>query len=127
LAQAFVVCREILEDCRSHEFVLIGPLSALGAPGFPYTARVSIYAHLTCGHGDYEVALEVRDAEESALWQWRCPGSIRLPSPLEQHRFTLYDAILEFPESGRYDLVLLVNGEELARHALHVISAAGRD
>jgi hypothetical protein len=126
LAQSFVVCREIFEDCRSHEFVLIGPFSALGAPAFPFTARLSIYAHLSCGHGNYKVTLQLRDTEESSLWEWRCPDPISLLNPLKQQRFTLYDAILEFPEPGRYDLLLLVNGEELARHAIQVHTVAGR-
>jgi hypothetical protein len=126
LAQSFVVCREILEDCRSHEFVLIGPLSSLGAAAFPHTARLSIYAHFTGGHGDYEVVLQLRDTEESPRWEWRCPQPIRLPDPLMDQRFTLYDAILEFPKPGRYDLLMLANGKELARHALRVFSATSR-
>jgi hypothetical protein len=50
-AQSFVVCREITEDCRSHQFVLIAPFGALAGPAFPATFRMSIYAYLTCGHG----------------------------------------------------------------------------
>jgi hypothetical protein len=38
-----------------------------------------------------------------------------------QQRVTLYDAVLGFPRTGRYFLVLLANGEELARHALQVL------
>ena len=30
------------------------------------------------------------------------------------------DAVPEFPAPGRYDLVLLANGEDLAHHALEV-------
>ena len=43
-AQAFVVCREILEDCRSHDFVLIAPFSAVKAVAFPVTARLLLIA-----------------------------------------------------------------------------------
>jgi hypothetical protein len=125
LAQSFVICREILEDCRSHEFVLIGPLSALRATDFPVAVRWSIYANLTCGHGDYELALRLHDTEDRLLWEWLSPEPITLATPLEQHEFTLYDAILEFPEPGRYDLLLLANGEELSRHALHVVTVSG--
>jgi hypothetical protein len=127
IAQAFVVCREIIEDCRSHDFVLIAPFRGLTPPGFPFRCRLSIYAHLTCGHGDYTAALELRDAEECVLWQWCCPKTITLRNPLMQHRFTLYDAVLDFPAPGRYNLVLLSNGEDLARHALHVSAPHQRE
>jgi hypothetical protein len=119
LAQAFVVCREIFEDCRSHEFVLIAPFSGLSMSAFPANFRMSIYAHLTCGHGSYALALQLRDAGDRATWLWDCPKPILLDNPLSQHRFTLHDARITFPEPGRYDLVLLTNGEEVARHALH--------
>jgi hypothetical protein len=119
LAQAFVVCRDIIEDCRSHDFVLIAPFSAAHAVSFPCSFRMSIYAHLTCGHGTYALRLELRNGDDQVLWAWDCPQAIRLDNPLAQHRFTLYDAVLEFPEPGKYDLVMLANGAELARHALH--------
>ena len=119
IAQAFVVCRDIIEDCRSHDFVLIAPFCAVQAVEFPGSFRMSIYAHLTCGHGSYAIALQLRNGADEVLWAWDCPRAIRLESPLAQHRFTLYDAVLKFPEPGRYDLVMFANGAELARHALH--------
>jgi hypothetical protein len=119
IAQAFVVCRDIIEDCRSHDFVLIAPFSALHVSAFPASSRMSIYAHLTCGHGAYAIALQLRNGDDQTVWAWDCPQPIRLEDPLAQHRFTLYDAVMTFPEPGRYDLVMLTNGAELARHALH--------
>jgi hypothetical protein len=120
IAQAFVVCREIIEDCRSHDFVLIAPFGAVAAPTFPAAFRMSVYAYLTCGHGVYALALQLRDSEDQVQWAWGTPQPIRLENPLMREQFTLYDAVLPFPEPGRYDLVLLANGAELARHALHV-------
>jgi len=127
LAQSFVVCREIIEDCRSHEFVLIGPFHTLIAAQFPLAARLSIFAQLTCGHGDYDLVLQLWDTEDCVLWEWQCPKPIRLLSPLVPHRFTLDDALLEFPRPGRYDLLLLANGEAVARHALQIAHPPGQD
>jgi hypothetical protein len=121
LAQAFVVCREIIEDCLSHEFVLVRPFSDIRAAAFPLQFPLAVYVHLTGGHGAYELQLQLRDGEERPLWGWRAPRSIRLADPLAQQRVTLYDAVLGFPRPGRYFLVLLANGEELARHALQVL------
>jgi hypothetical protein len=88
---------------------------------------VSIYAHLTNGHGDYELSLQLRDADESVRWEWLCPEPIPLPDPLRYHRFTLYDVILEFAEPGRHSLVMFANGQESARHALNILSGADAD
>jgi hypothetical protein len=123
-AQAFVVCRDILEDCRSHDFVLIAPFSTLNIETFPVAARMSIYADLTCGHGAYAMTLQLLDDADDELWRWDWPQTIRLENPLVYHLLTLYDAVLELPEPGRYDLVLLANGSELARHALYARALA---
>ena len=125
LAQSFVVCREIIEDCRTHDFVLIAPLSCVYLPKFPNAIRVGIYTHLTCGHGDYDTVIQMRGGDEEVLWEWRCPKKVHLPDPLSQHHLTLYDAILEFPHPGRYHLVLLTNEEVITRHALVVKPAPG--
>jgi hypothetical protein len=120
LAQAFVVCREIFDDPRRREFILVGPFSGINAPKLPLNFTLSIYAHVTGGHGAYDMGLELRDGDESPLWKWNWPEPIRLDDPLMPHRLVLYDARVEFPALGRYDLVLLANGAEVARHALFV-------
>jgi hypothetical protein len=35
-------------------------------------------------------------------------------------RINLHDVVVEYPRPGRYDLVLVANGEDLAHHALEV-------
>jgi hypothetical protein len=81
---------------------------------------MSTYAYLTNGHGSYEITLELRDGDDQVQWSWNAPKPILLESPLVRHQFTLYDIVLQFPEPGRYDLLLLANGTEVARHVLHV-------
>jgi len=120
LAQAFVVCREIYEDRRTGEHLLIGPFNGIGLNFFPAGFRMSLYAHLTGGHGIYQLALELRDMDGEAIWQWQWPEPTRYDHPLEPHRVVLHDLVLPFPRPGRYDLVLRANGEDLASHALQV-------
>jgi hypothetical protein len=59
-----------------------------------------------------------RDLE--AVWGWRRPEPIRHGSPLEPYPGILHDLVLEFPRPGRYDLVLLANGADVAHHGLQV-------
>jgi hypothetical protein len=123
LAQAFVVCRTVYQDRRTGEFLLVGPFNGITLHYFPSGFRLSLYAHLTGGHGTYDLALELRDDEDQAVWGWQLPEPIRHDDPLLPHRISLHDVVVAFPRPGRYDLVLMANGEDLAHHALEVTAA----
>jgi hypothetical protein len=120
-AQTFVACRVIYEDRRTRECILVAPFGGLALSFFPGRFRLSLYADLCGGHGTYELALELRDEELEAVWDWRLPEPIRYEDPLEPYHFILHDAVLEFPRPGRYDLVLLANGEVVAHLGLQVV------
>jgi hypothetical protein len=120
-AQSFVVCEAIFEDRRTHKCILVGPCGGLALGFFPAGFRLSLYADLCGGHGTYELALELRDDDLEVVWGWRWPEPIRHDDPLEPYHVILHGAVLEFPRPGRYDLVLLANGEEVARHGLQVV------
>lgn len=120
-AQAFVVCRQIFEHPQSRDFALIAPLNRVRLTEFPAKHSVSIYVYLTGGHHSYQMDLHLHDQEDREVWSW-CDSIpvIDLSNPLQPGELVLYDVILEFPEPGRYDLLLRANGEEVARHVLWV-------
>jgi hypothetical protein len=119
-AQSFVVCEAIYEDRRTHKCILVAPFGGLSLSRFPTGFALSLYADLCGGHGSYALALELRDEELEVVWDWRWPEPIHHTNPLEPHHVILHGAVLEFPGPGRYDLVLLANGEEIAHHGLQV-------
>jgi hypothetical protein len=118
LAQAFVVCRQIYEDARTGEFILIGPLNHLPMPRSPFTIRLSLYVHLSGGHGLYQMAVHLRDSSDVIPWRWDLPKPLDLPDPLQQLQLGLYDLAIEIPKPGRYDLLLLANGEQMAQQSM---------
>jgi len=59
-AQAFVVCREIWENPRTNEVMLAGPRSHIPIPEFPASVQVSVFAHVTGGHGQYPMEFLLR-------------------------------------------------------------------
>jgi hypothetical protein len=118
VAQAFVCCRVIYEDRRTREVILVGPFGGLTLSFFPAGYRLSLYADLCGGHGAYELAPEPRDEELETVWGWRWPELICHGNPLEPHHVILHDLVLSFPRPGRYDLVLLANGEDVAHLGL---------
>jgi len=71
--QAFVVCREIWHSPRTGEFMLNGPVSHIPIPHFPADIWLSVYAHVTGGHGTYPLTFQLRAADGDAVWQCDLP------------------------------------------------------
>ena len=68
-AQAFVICREVRHDTQTGEIVLVGPVSHIPIPQFPADIRLSVYAHVTGGHGTYPLAFILRAADGDTVWR----------------------------------------------------------
>jgi hypothetical protein len=69
----------------------------------------------------YQLGLELRDEELHKVWDVRDAEPIRYDNPLLPLHVIRYDVMPLFPRPGRYDLVLLANGEDIAHHDLEVI------
>ena len=126
LAQAFVICRQIYEDARTHQFILVGPLNELVMPSVPCVIRVSVYVHLSGGHGSYRMTLLLRDSGDMVVSKWDLPVSIDLPDPLRPRQIGLYDFPLEINQPGKYEMVLLANGEQTAQQSIVFLHPASR-
>ena len=120
LVQSFLVCREITPAPSGGGLMLVTPLDGVAASSFPAEIPLSAYAHLTDAHGRYVVGLQLVDSDGEVVWAMDRPGVVEEPDPLSQHRVTFPDVRVRFPRVGRYDLILVVNGEALAQHALRV-------
>jgi hypothetical protein len=120
LAQAFVVCREIYQDRRSNEFLLIRPFNRVAFRSFPARCPLAIYAHITGGHGHYQVELHLRDSEGRTVWARRWDEPLEHPDPVEPQQIAFWELVVDFPRTGRYDLVLVANGEDVASQGLWV-------
>jgi hypothetical protein len=114
--QAFVVCREIYEARKSRDLVLVAPFSGVTLLRYPAPLQFSVYAHLTAARGRYAMSLHLEDPEGRLVWGWDLPNPVEEANPLLSHRIALYDLVVEFPRPGRYNLLILANGDELAQH-----------
>jgi hypothetical protein len=118
LAQAFVVCREIYEAPTSKELALVAPFTGITLPRYPARMRFAVYAHLTAARGRYAMTLRLEDSEGQVVWAWDLPSPVEEADPLLSRRIALYDIVVEFPRPGRYNLIMLANGDALAQHIL---------
>jgi hypothetical protein len=123
MAQGFVLCQRIYEDRRTGEVLLAGPFNAISLTFFPAGFRFALTFFLNNGHGAYQLALQLRDAEGSTVWAGQWPHPVHCEDPLSPHREVLPDVVATFPEPGRYDLVLVANGEDVASYFLLVTHA----
>lgn len=118
LVQAFLLCREVLYDARTKEFVIIGPTSQVPLTQFPANVRLSAFLQIIDGHGRYQLGMSLRDSHEEKVWSWQVQEPLKHPHPLLPHQVTFHDLVLTVPALGRYQLVLLANSEELAQQSL---------
>lgn len=102
----------------SGEFLLIGPSTGATVPGFPALLRVALYIKLTGAHGTYQLAVDLRDQDGQLVAHQEGHAPLSQPDPLTSMQISWRDVNFWFPHPGRYDLILLANGEDLTHHAL---------
>lgn len=118
LSVSFVACQQIYSDQRTGVPILIGPTSHVPVQKFPAHVRLSVWAEFTGGHGRYQPRLCLLDTAEEVVWGWNAPEPLEHNDPLLPHQVTFYDLMIGVPQLGRYRLVLLFNGEELAQRTM---------
>ncbi len=119
--QAFVVCREIFEDHHTGEYLLFAPRSAFRVSAFPGSIKFAVYAHLTELHGKYRLELRLEDSQGDLLWAVRADPPVKHDDPLMPHRFAFRDLKVQVSTPGRYDLILVSEDVEIARHPLWLL------
>ena len=120
VVKTFLVCREMFQDAMSGEHILVGPLQELHVVQAPAVVHVGVYFEITCGHGNYRPTLQLRDLEEQVVWSQTYEQPFPAQDPLRVAAVAMFHVGMCIPRLGKYDLVLLVNKEEIARRPLWV-------
>lgn len=93
-------------------------MSHVPIPTFPADIRLSVYAHVTGGHGTYLMLFELRAADGDTVWQWTAADPLDYPDPLKPQQLAFHDLLVSVQKAGRHDLVFLAGGDEIARKPL---------
>jgi hypothetical protein len=118
VALAFVACQEVYRDYRSGTWMLVGPTSHVPLTHFPAHVRLSVWAEVTGGHGSYQPRVCLLDGSDEVVWAWNPPAPLEQNNPLLPCQLAFHELMVAVPRLGKYRLVLLFNGEELAQRAM---------
>jgi hypothetical protein len=118
----FVACREIRHIPGTHppEYALLAPALNWWAETYPAQIWMGIYVEFTGAGGAYTARIEVFDGDGRPVGCLAEGGPFVSDDPVRVHCITLERAGLAVPRPGMYDLVLFMNGEEVARRQLWV-------
>jgi hypothetical protein len=115
-----LVCEKVVIEERTHNVTLVNCFTRRNVEAFPSERqRFAVFAALTDGLGDIELKLVVQrlDTQEEIYQEAR---RVQFADRLQEVRFLFRVTTCTFPVAGPYDLILLADGSELARHRIHV-------
>ena len=118
VAEAFLVCGEIWEDKHSNRMMLVAPTSHVNLPEMPAAVRLSVYARLTGGHGQYQLRLTLRDQEDEEVWTCEPHEKLVHGDPLAPHQVAFLNLAVVAQRPGKYRMVLSAGGEDIAQQTL---------
>src|SRR6266702_268780 len=115
LCKTFLICRQLFQDNVTGEFILIGPTHQVVSPVYPMVGGLSVFAQCTSMQGTYALELQLQDLEGTVHWRHHLAPPLEHHDPLDICYLKLQNLGVYFPTAGKFELVLLANGDEVAR------------
>jgi hypothetical protein len=115
VCRSFTVCRQVIQDQFTQEWVLVAPTHQIASVVFPMVATVSLFVRCTSVHGAYRLELQLQDLEGEKLWNHKFDPLMESHDPLGVALLNLHHVGIYFPKPGKYELVLLANDAEVVR------------
>jgi len=113
LVNAFLVCRRIVDD-PAGEIALVGLPNTFVAHAYPATIDAGFFIRLSSARGDYRMEVQLQTSEGDVVWRDGPPNPTRVGDALSILDMT-WRLCIAIPAAGAYYVVLLANGEEIAR------------
>jgi hypothetical protein len=115
VCKSFLICQRIIEDIHGHDHVLIAPTLRHEDFQYPAVVNLAVFALWTSAHGLYTPEIQLQDLEGQVLWRQIYSPPLDIASPLESRAIIFHKCTLVFPRPGKYDVVMVANGDELIR------------
>jgi len=115
LCKSFFVCRQVVLDQFTQEYVIIGPTHQVICLTFPALVTLSVFARCSSAQGAYTLELQLQDLEGNVLWRNIFDPPMECYDPLCVGILNLQNQGVFFARPGKFEFVLLANGEEVVR------------
>ena len=115
VSKSFLVCRRIVQDAATGEFVIISPIHEIHSATYPTLVELAIFARWGSVQGKYQLEIRLQDLEENVAWGQRQPVPLECTDPLVIVMLALHPLKVYFPRPGKHEFVLLANGQEVVR------------
>jgi hypothetical protein len=113
-----VLCRQILVDTVRHDYALVSPVHQVFSARYPLVEDLSVFARWSNAHGSYAVEVQLRSLDGDVLWRRAMDAPFEARDPLQVWVVPLPHLPVAIPGPGKYEVVLLVGGQEVAGDTL---------
>lgn len=113
ICRTFLVCRELYQDNQTGEVIIVGPATEATAAHYPSNFTLNLFAHITSMRGTYLPALQLRDLDGRVVWGQSMGAPAEVHDALAVFRFLFRPVLLTVPRPGVFEIVLLLNDEEI--------------
>lgn len=118
-----IICDEIYRDEVSKKLILVGVFNVIKAAAFPAKhPRMTVLFTLTNGQGTYDMSLSLEHASTGAAIA-EIKGPLKLQNPLEIVDFNVELGGLQFPEPGKYWVIVKIDGAIINQRPFVVVQA----
>lgn len=118
ICKCFVLCRQIFIDPVRQDYTLVSPIHQVFSPSYPSIEDISVFARWTNAHGSYSVELQLRSLDGDILWRQTMEAPFNADDPLQVWIVPLYHLTVRLPKPGKYEVVMLASGKEVASDIL---------
>ena len=114
--KAILLCDQVIIDSLTGKPSVIGIFGGFNAPSFPgQTAPFTAFLQLTDGIGEYQITIEILDLQEEAVIARAQGPPINFPDRAMKMNCFIAVPPLPLAHAGRYDFVVLADGQEIDR------------
>jgi hypothetical protein len=105
------------------DHIILGPLTDVKVLTIPAVADLSIFARWNSVQGVYQLEVQLQDLEGNVIWRKAEPKLLEWHDPITMCTLCLQHLQIYLPQPGKYDIIMLANGEEVVRDTLWVFLA----
>jgi hypothetical protein len=125
--KAFLICERVGVDSHTGRFHLFGVVNSLDVAEFPAgTPPLFVFLQLYDGIGRYELRVELRNLADDTHVTAEISSELDFPERLIKMELVLPIDSMRLPRAGRYEIALILDGDELATQFIDAEGANGQ-